>query len=86
METLSQAFLVIGDFNIDLNKASDPLSKAFSALVDTLGFTQIVHEPPQCSGNTVDFSLSRALKVSALTTSSVSSKVSDHLLITFEGH
>ncbi len=34
-------------------EAFDPVSKAFLALLNTLGFTQFVHESTCCSGNTL---------------------------------
>lgn len=37
------------DFNIHLNKACDPLSKAFLVLVYTFGFSQFVHELTHCN-------------------------------------
>ncbi len=81
MHSLARLHLVIGDFNIYLNKANDPLSKAFLALIDTSGFTQFVHEPTHSSGNTLDLILSRGIEVSALNVSSVSFFVSDNFLI-----
>ncbi len=77
--THSDWILIIGDFNIHLNKAFDPLSKAFLALLDTFGFTQFVHEPTHCSGNTLDLIVSHGIVVSALTVSSVTTMLSDHL-------
>lgn len=80
----SEKILVIGDFNIYLNMASVPPSKAFLALIDTLGFTQFVHEPTHSSAITLDLILSGGIEVSDLNVSSVSSAVSDHFLIKFE--
>uniref|UniRef100_A0A4W6F8H6 Reverse transcriptase domain-containing protein n=1 Tax=Lates calcarifer TaxID=8187 RepID=A0A4W6F8H6_LATCA len=74
----------MGDFNIHLNKASDPLNIAFLALIDTFGFTQSVHEPTHCGGNTLDLILSRGIEVSNLTISPVTSVISDHFLIKFD--
>lgn len=80
----SEKILVIGDFNIYLNMASVPPSKAFLALIDTLGFTQFVHEPTHSSAITLHLILSGGIEVSDLNVSSVSSAVSDHFLIKFE--
>ncbi len=51
-----------GDFNIHFIKAFDLLSRAFVALIDTFGFTQFVHEPTHCSGNTLDLILSGGIE------------------------
>ncbi|XP_030264935.1 uncharacterized protein LOC115576546 [Sparus aurata] len=82
--TRSDKILIIGDFNIHLNKPSDPLGKAFLRLLDISNFIQLVHEPTHSSGNTLDLIISHGLDVSALNVASVSSAVSDHFLITFE--
>ena len=82
--TRSDKILIIGDFNIHLNKPSDPLGKAFLRLPDISNFSQLVHEPTHSSGNTLDLIISHGLDVSALNIASVSSAVSDHSLITME--
>ena len=82
--THSDEIVIIGDFNIHLNKADDPLCKAFLALLDTFGFIQSVHEPTHSSGNTLDLILSRGIDVTAVTVSPVTSVMSDHFLIKFE--
>lgn len=46
-------FLDFLNFNIHLNKAADPLSRAFQAIIDSFGF-QWVGEPTHCEGITLD--------------------------------
>ena len=82
--THSDEIVIIGDFNIHLNKAYDPLCKAFLALLDTFGFTQSVHGPTHSSGNTLDLILSGGMDVTAVTVSPVTAVMSDHFLIKFE--
>lgn len=72
--------LIIGDFNIHLNKAVDPLSRAFQAIIDSFGFNQWVGEPTHCAGNTPDLILSYGVEVTAMSVSTASSVVSDHFL------
>ncbi|WP_158586953.1 endonuclease/exonuclease/phosphatase family protein, partial [Alcanivorax profundi] len=80
----SDSILVVGDFNIHLNKESDPLARAFQSLLTTLSFSQFVHEPTHISGNYLDLVLARGIDVSHLLVSSLSSAISDHSLVEFE--
>ncbi|XP_078139509.1 uncharacterized protein LOC144539314 [Centroberyx gerrardi] len=76
--------LIIGDFNIHLNCETNPLSKAFSSLIDTFGFTQLVHEQTHSSGNTLDLVLARGINVSDLEVLPYPPALSDHYLIKFQ--
>ena len=82
--TRSDKILIIGDFNIHLNKPSEPLGKAFLRLIDISNFIHIIYKPTYSSGNTLDLIISHGLDVSALNVTYVSSAVSYHSLITFE--
>lgn len=63
--THSDEILIIGDFNIHLNKAADPLSRVFQAIIDSYSFNQWVGEPTHCEGNTLDLILSYGVEVMA---------------------
>lgn len=73
-------FLEFFDFNIHLNQAADPLSRAFQAIIDSLGF-QWVGEPTHCEGNTLDLILSYGVEVTAMSVSTATFAVSGHFLI-----
>ena len=81
--TYSEEFLIIDDFLIHLNKASDPLSKFFLALADTFRFTQFVHNL-LTAVNTLNLILSNRIVVSDLTFSAIISFMSDYDLLKFE--
>ena len=82
--TRSGKILIIGDLNMHLYKPSDPLGKAFLRLIDISNFIQLVHEPTNSSGNTLDLMISHGLDVSALNVASIASAVSGHSFVTFE--
>ena len=82
--TRTDNILIIGDFNIHLNNVTNPLSKAFSSLIDTLGFTQFVHEKTHCDGNTLDLVLARGMTISNLEVLAYPPALSDHYLIKFK--
>ena len=75
--------IIFGDFNIRVNHKTDPLTKAFTSLIDTFGFVQLVHEPTHSNGNTLDLVLTRGISVSDLSVLSYPSAFSDHCLIKF---
>ena len=39
---------IFGDFNIHMEKSTDPLQKAFGAIIDSVGFVQHVSGPTHC--------------------------------------
>ena len=48
---------IFGDFNIHMEKSTDPLQKAFGAIIDSGGF---------CHSHTLDLVLSRGINIGDL--------------------
>jgi hypothetical protein len=54
---------IFGDFNIHMEKSTDPLQKAFGAIIDLVGFVQHVSGPTHCHSHTLDLVLSHGINV-----------------------
>ena len=54
---------IFGDFNIQMEKSTDPLQKAFGAIIDSVGFVQHVSGPTHCHSHTLDLVLSHGINV-----------------------
>ena len=54
---------IFGDFNIHMEKSTDPLQKAFGAIIDSVGFVQHVSGPTHCHSHTLDLVLSHGMNV-----------------------
>lgn len=54
----SDKLIIVGDFNIHVDADNDRLSTAFLSLLDSVGFSQIVHKPTHCFNHTLDLVLS----------------------------
>ena len=50
---------IFGNFNVHMEKSTDPLQKAFRAIIDSVGFVQHVSGPTHCHSHTLDLVLSR---------------------------
>ena len=73
---------IFGDFNIHMEKSTDPLQKAFGAIIDSMGFVQHVSGPTHCHSHTLDLVLSRGINVD-LNVFPHNPGLSDHHFITF---
>lgn len=82
--TRADNIIIFGDFNIRINCKTDPLSKAFLSLIDTLGFAQLVIDQTHSNGNTLDLVLARGFTVSDLSVLPYPPALSDHYLIKFK--
>ena len=75
--------LILGDFNIHVNKVNSH-SSALIETLDLFGLKQFVHIPTfRSSGNTFDLIIS-SLPITNITSTDPTSVISDHLLINFE--
>ncbi len=81
--THTDNIIIFGDFNIRVNHKTDPLTKAFTSLIDTFGFVQLVHEQTHSNGNTLNLVLTCGINISDLSVLSYPSTLSDHCLIKF---
>ncbi|KAM3619051.1 uncharacterized protein V6R79_002231 [Siganus canaliculatus] len=80
----SASVIVMGDFNIHVDNESDSLSRAFLSLLESVGFSQCVHEPTHCFLHTLDLVLSYGVEINNLTVFPQNPLLSDHALITFD--
>ncbi|KAM3582729.1 uncharacterized protein V6R79_009137, partial [Siganus canaliculatus] len=80
----SASVIVVGDFNIHVDNESDSLSRAFLSLLESVGFSQCVHEPTHCFLHTLDLVLSYGVEINNLTVFPQNPLLSDHALITFD--
>ncbi|KAM3622945.1 uncharacterized protein V6R79_005228 [Siganus canaliculatus] len=80
----SASAIVEGDFNIHVDNESDSLSRAFLSLLESVGFSQCVHEPTHCFLHTLDLVLSYGVEINNLTVVPQNPLLSDHALITFD--
>ena len=54
-------------FNIHFDNTNDSLSIAFITVLDSIGFSQCVHQPTHCCNHTLDLVLSYGVKIENLT-------------------
>ena len=75
--------LVFGDFNIHMEKSTDPLQKAFGTIINSVGFVQHVSRLTHCHSHTPDLVLSRGINIVDLNVFPHYPGLSDHHIITF---
>ena len=66
-----------------MEKSTDPLQKAFGAIIDSVGFVQHVSGPTHCHSHTLDLVLSHGINVVDLNVFPHNPGLSDHHFITF---
>ena len=76
--------IVVGDFNIHIDKKDDSLSTAFSSLIDSIGFSQAINVPTHSYGHTLDLVLTHGIDPECVVVFHPNPLLSDHYLITFE--
>jgi hypothetical protein len=54
---------IFGDFNVHMEKSTDPLQKAFGAIINSVGFVQHVSGPTHCHSHTLDLVFSHGINV-----------------------
>ncbi|CDQ87263.1 unnamed protein product [Oncorhynchus mykiss] len=74
---------IFGDFNIHMEKSTDPLQKAFRAIIDSVGFVQHVSGPTHCHSHTLDLVLSHGINVVDLNVFPHNPGLSNHHVIKF---
>ena len=55
--------IIVGDFIIHVDNNNDSLSVAVISVLDTIGFSQCVHQPTHCCNHTLDLVLSYGVKM-----------------------
>ncbi|XP_064814245.1 uncharacterized protein LOC135529412, partial [Oncorhynchus masou masou] len=75
---IADNILIFGDFNIHMEKSTDPLQKAFGAIID---FVQHVSGPTHCHSHTLDLVLSHGINVVDLNVFPHNPGLSDHHFI-----
>ncbi|CDQ69095.1 unnamed protein product [Oncorhynchus mykiss] len=80
---IADNILIFGDFNIHMEKSTDPLQKAFGAIIDSVGFVQHVSGPTHCHSHTLDLVLSHGINVVDLNVFPHNPGLSDHHFIMF---
>lgn len=73
--------LIVGDFNMHVDRSDSAVAKEFLSLLDCLDFSQWVTGPTHCKGHTLDLVISNGSFVSQL--SSVDIGLSDHSAVFF---
>ncbi|MDF4405412.1 hypothetical protein P3471_22925, partial [Vibrio parahaemolyticus] len=80
----SDKVIIVGDFNIHVDVDNDSLATVFISLLDSIGFSQGVHEPTHCFNHTLDLVLTYGIEIDNLTVFPQNPSLSDHYLITFD--
>ena len=75
--------IIVGDLNIHVDNNNDSLSVAFIFVLDSIGFSQCVHQPTHCCNHTLDLVLSYGVKIEQLIVLPHNPILSDHNLTTF---
>ncbi|XP_056587301.1 uncharacterized protein LOC130407959 isoform X1 [Triplophysa dalaica] len=73
--------LIVGDFNIHVDSANDPLAVAFKELLDSCGVTQYINRPTHRLNHTLDLIISHGADLTNIDIIPQSDDVSDHHLI-----
>ena len=68
--------IIMGDFNIHVNKENDRNAQKFQEILDTFNLVQHIKEPTHKHGNTLDLLITR--KNTKMIDFSVNSQLSDH--------
>ena len=73
---------IFGEFNTHIEKSTDPLQKAFGAIIDSVDFVQHVSGPTHCYSHTLDLALYHGINVVDLNVFPHNPGLSDHHFIT----
>uniref|UniRef100_A0A3B1JQW8 Reverse transcriptase domain-containing protein n=1 Tax=Astyanax mexicanus TaxID=7994 RepID=A0A3B1JQW8_ASTMX len=78
--------IIVGDFNIRFEKLDDPLKKAFTSILDSVGIIQNITGPTHYCNHTLDLVLTLGVSIDNPNIRSQTSAISDHYLISFKLH
>ena len=76
--------LIVGDFNIRVDKPEDRWTKELCCVLDNFGLTQHVTQPTHNRGHILDLVISKGLNISKVLVSDVA--LSDHYCVFFESY
>ena len=77
----SGELLILGDFNLHVDKPSDPDASQFFSLLYAFGLTQHVRESTHTHGHTLDLVITRSNETTVFDTSVTDLGISDHYAI-----
>ena len=77
----SGELFILGDFNLHVDKPSDPDASQFFSLLYAFGLTQYVRESTQTHGHTLDLVITRCNETTLFDTSVTDLEISDHYAI-----
>ena len=80
----SNKIILIGDINVHVDVETDCLNRAFTSLVDSIGFSQCVDKPTHTLNHTLDLILVYGMTVENIIVFPENPNLSDHFLITFD--
>lgn len=81
LSTLSSNIILMGDFNIHMDKPNLPLTKDFTSCLDSFGFLQYITCPTHAKGHTLDLICCSGVTPTNITVDDL--PITDHFLITF---
>ena len=76
-----EAFVISGDFNLNLDDFRDIDTTKFEDLLETFNLSQHVSGPTHLSGHTLDLIITRSLDDIVLASPKTTSPMSDHFII-----
>ena len=76
--------IVLGDFNFHMDILSDPVTKRFQSILQSMDLHQHVQEPTHISGHILDLVLTRSSDINFVQNLNVDMKMSDHFTILFK--
>ena len=81
LSSLSPNIILLGDFNIHMDKISNPLTSEFTSCLDSFGLQQHIHFPTHSKGHVLD--LVCCSGVTPLDCTAAELPISDHMFISF---
>ena len=81
-DSLSNPYLITGDFNIHVNKTNDNCGKSLKSIIELFSLHQHVSSPTHIIGNTLDLIIS-SFNLNYLNIDDPSRVILDHFLVSF---
>ncbi|XP_076835657.1 uncharacterized protein LOC143481498 [Brachyhypopomus gauderio] len=82
----SDKIIMVGDFNVHFDNADDPLTRAFTSILNSVGIIQNVVGPTHYQNHTLDLILTLGIDVDNINILPQTVAISDHYLVQFEIH
>ena len=81
-DNLNAPYLILGDFNIHINRINEVSAKSLKSVLDLFSLKQSVNLPTHILGNTLDLVISN-IDINSLIVEDPSRAISDHFLVKF---